>query len=363
MRILYDHQVFSLQDAGGISRYYFELLRGLAALPQIRPELFIGFNRNQYPFAQIAGVKVLGRRGAIAGKAGAYRFLLNEILSNTTVPFSGGYDVYHPTLYHQLAFARFNKMVVTHHDCAYERYPSLFSKAELIRKMRVRQFARADAILCPSESTRRDLHHFYNVPEEKTHVIYHGISDIADPAEDTPAVADRPYLLYVGSRAPYKNFGGLLKAFANASLKTTWDLLVVGGGAVSLDEASMITELSLSEHVRILPRASDEVLVRAYRDAHLLVYPSLYEGFGFPPLEAMSLSCPVLAAASSCIPEVCGEAAFLFDPSSEEAFVETLKTACFDETLRRQKVELGKAQARKYSWEKCAKNTMRVYSM
>jgi glycosyltransferase involved in cell wall biosynthesis len=360
MRILYDHQVFSLQDRGGISRYYFELLRQLSGLDFCSAEIFVGANRNIFRFSDLHQVKTWEYRGRFTMAPGKYRFILNESLANLILPFRGRFDVYHPTLYRYVPLARFRRMIVTHHDCTYERYPALFRNAESIKRMRARLFARADAIICPSASTRRDLHEFYEVPEEKTFAIHHGVTRL-DLHEVSAPVADRPFLLYVGLRAPYKNFGGFLSAFAAAKLKRDFDILVLGGGAAKAHELALVNELTLLGCVRFVPDTSDELLARAYAHAHLLVYPSLYEGFGFPPLEAMMAGCPVLVAHTSALPEICGDAAFYFGPEDEGGFVDQLKLSCSNEAERLVKIERGRALANTYTWERCAFNTLRVY--
>lgn len=363
MRILYDHQVFSLQDRGGISRYYFELLRQISRLDTCAAEIFVGCNNNQFRFSCLPRIKVYELRGLLVMAPGKYRYLLNEAMSSLVLPFCGHFDVYHPTLYRCTPLVRSTKIVVTHHDCAYERFPALFNNVESIKEMRARQFARADAIICPSESTRRDLHEFYQVSEDKTFVVFHGIPRPVQPDDSEQArIGDRPFLLYVGSRAPYKNFDGLLRAFAAAELRREFDLLVLGGGVPTSSEMTAIKQLSLVDAVRFMPQAPEDLLARAYGQAHLLVYPSLYEGFGFPPLEAMSFGCPVLVAHTSSLPEVCADAAFYFAPEDQASFVEELRESCFNDAKRRQKIERGRILVSSYTWEECAAKTVQIYS-
>ena len=361
MRILYDHQVFSLQDGGGISRYYFELIRSLASRSACSCDVLLGLNRNTYPFQASPGESVWQCRSWIAGRPGILRYAINHAASSCLVPFRGGYDIYHPTLYRELQLARHRKVVTTHHDCAYEHFPSLFRNARGIVKMRALQFAKADAIICPSQATRADLHRFYDVPEHKTFVVYHGIAKLFTGSGGIPLRSEKPFVLYVGSRAPYKNFGGLLAAFAAAGLQRSFDIIAVGGGSPRRDELDQIQKAALTESVHFVPRVSDEVLAAYYAQAHLLVYPSLYEGFGFPPLEAMDLGCPVLAASASCLPEICGPAACFFDPNCDDSLIEALKLSCYDEEWRHKAIALGKHQAKQYTWDDCAENTLAVY--
>ena len=214
MRILYDHQVFSLQITGGISRYYHELLRHIGQTEPCRPEIALGIQVNGFDFRRLPGVKAWGFHGLESLSSSKGRYILNELLSTALLSFRGEFDIYHPTLYRRAHVARWKKMVITHHDCAYERFPALFNQVEMIRRLRARQFRMADAIICPSESTRRDLHEFYDVPEDKTFVVHHGVTQMRHHLDERcEIICDRPFLLYVGSRAPYKNFPALLTSF------------------------------------------------------------------------------------------------------------------------------------------------------
>jgi len=362
MRILYDHQAFSLQGVGGISRYYHELAKHISQIDSCKPEIAIGIQRNGFEFRSLPGVRTWGFHGLRSLGSGKTGYILNELLSITLLSFCSEFDVYHPTLYRYVRTAKCKKMVITHHDCAYERYPALFSRVEMIKRLRARQFQIADAIICPSESTRRDLREFYNVPESKTFVVYHGVPQMRNhPGAPAEFVSNRPLLLYVGSRASYKNFPVLLRGIAAAGLKGEFDIVVVGGGAPTGAELGLIGEMGLGERVRFIPYASDPFLAELYSQARLLVYPSLYEGFGFPPLEAMSFGCPVLAARSSSLPEICRNAAFYFDADDLESFVSSLRVACFDDTERATRVRDGKSLVASYSWNKCAAKTLAIY--
>jgi glycosyltransferase involved in cell wall biosynthesis len=364
MRILYDHQVFSLQDAGGASRYHYELIRNLQASNEVDVELLMGLTASVMPFARLAcsRTKVFSRSTRI--KPGVGRYATNELFSSLLAPLRGKFDIYHPTLYRALPWVRRRRVVVTHHDCTHERFPRLFPNAASIVNSKRKLFAQADAILCVSASSRSDLLHFYQVAEEKTHVIPHGFSplQVLPDSEQDKGNPGIPCLLYVGSRAGYKNFTLLLDAFARSGLAEGYCLLAVGGGAFSAEEQARITSLGISASVTLIPKADDAVLARAYRSAALFVYPSLYEGFGFPPLEAMSLGCPVLVNRTSSLPEVCGEAAFYFDSSDADALSQVLVSSLEDTEGLKVKRHLGEQQVRLYDWSRSARRTMEVYS-
>jgi glycosyltransferase involved in cell wall biosynthesis len=364
MRVLYDHQVFSLQDAGGASRYHFELIRNLQVMDEIAIEVLLGLNGSVMPLRSLqrASTRVLGRRTTM--KPGLPRYAINELLSAVAAPLRGRVDIYHPTLYRALPWVRRRGVVVTHHDCTHERFPHLFPNADSIMNAKRKLFAQADAILCVSASSQRDLLHFYDVPEDKTHVVHHGFAPlrlIDSGGAQGGVETSGPYLLYVGSRASYKNFGLLLKAFSRSGLAGSYRLLAVGGGAFTAPEQEQIASLGLTGSITLIPKADDATLARAYRDAVLFVYPSMYEGFGFPPLEAMSLGCPVLVNRTSSLPEICGEAAFYFDSSDPEELARRLQSIVEDKPGVDGKRKLGERQVKLYDWSRCAHGTMAVY--
>ena len=237
MRVLYDHQVFSLQDAGGASRYHFELIRNLQGLDEIAMEVLLGLNSSVMPFPSLQGARTRVLEHRTTMKPGLPRYAINELLSAVAAPLRGRVDIYHPTLYRALPWVRSRGVVVTHHDCIHERFPQLFPNAASIVATKRKLFAQADAIVCVSASSQRDLLHFYDVPEAKTHVVHHGFAPLGlgqglDQGLDQDEVeTSAPYLLYVGSRASYKNFGLLLEAFSRSGLSGSYRLLAVGGGA------------------------------------------------------------------------------------------------------------------------------------
>ena len=364
MRIFYDHQLFSLQNAGGASRYHYELLRYLAGVPDVRSDLFLGMNATIYPFRELASrnTRVMGFGGPLG--PGGQRYMANEALGNCIAPFLGTVDVYHPTLYRLMPLVRARRIVATHYDCTHERHPHVFRYLEKVLRAKKSLYRRADAIICISEASRKDLLEFYGVNPVKTRVINLGLTCLRrcqEAAVQLKQRVRRDYLLYVGSRAAYKNFTALLKAFRETRLYDSLDLLVLGGGPFTPEETTVVADLELSDKVVAIPRVSDELLAEAYAGARLFVYPSLWEGFGLPPLEAMSLGCPVVACRAASIPEICHDAPFYFNPDDDESLDHALLSAVNDEEARRQAIERGRKVAAEYTWEKCGQETLALY--
>jgi glycosyltransferase involved in cell wall biosynthesis len=165
----------------------------------------------------------------------------------------------------------------------------------------------------------------------------------------------------VGSRSEYKNFPLLLEAFSRSGLRGDYRLMVVGGGEFSAEEQARISSLGLADRITIIPKANDATLAHAYLNAALFVYPSLCEGFGFPPLEAMSLNCPVLVFRTSSLPEICGDAAFYFDAADPDQLSSALISTLHDVRGVAMRRKLGEKQTRLYDWSRTADQTLKIY--
>jgi len=332
-------------------------------MPQVALELLIGTTRTIYPLQQLSGGAHV--RAFSGPRLNAFwNYTLNEAFGNCIAPFLGKIDVYHPTLYRIMPGVRSRAVVATHHDCTQERFPQDFRYVDKVMRAKRSLYAAADAIICVSESCRQELLQFYAVDGSKAHVVHHGLTRLPLNQKTQSKLRRqmrREFLLYVGSRARYKNFGGLLTAFRETGLHRSFDLLALGGGPLTDEERGMLAKLELNESVVIMPSAEDDLLAAAYSLARLFVYPSFSEGFGLPPLEAMSLDCPVLASRASSIPEICREAPFYLDPANQESIQRELLQAVGDEEARRQSIQRGREVSSLYSWEKCGQETLAVY--
>jgi len=363
MRIYYDHQLCSLQDAGGASRYHYELMRAISRQPGVEMEIFLGMNSTVYPYRELssANTRVTSFPGPL--RRGMLRYAINEVMGNALVPFRGRFDVYHPSHYRSMPLVRYRRFVVTHHDCIYERFP-VFRYVKKALEGKKALFARADGIICISESSRQDLLQFYNIDKSRTRVIYHGLTRpvrCSKAAEELGKLVRREFLLFVGHRAYHKNFAGFLKAFRETGLHKAFDVLALGGGAPRPDELALMRDLEVAENVISVPTASDGLLGEAYAGARALVYPSLWEGFGIPPVEAMSVGCPVVACNAGAVPEVCRDAPFYFDPQDESSLGTALLRAVSDEAARARAVQRGREIASGLCWEKCGAETLAFY--
>jgi glycosyltransferase involved in cell wall biosynthesis len=287
--------------------------------------------------------------------------LINNSFALVTVP-SWQPDIVHETYYSYARRApRHSKVIVTVHDMIHEIYPNCFSSSDCTSKLKELAVARADHIICISENTRRDLVRLLGVPEEKTTVVHLGFG-LTPPNTECMSTELRPFLLYVGSRNGYKNFDRLLAAFASRrALRNEYDLIAFGGGRFTTYELGLIRSFNLHETQVRQVSGDDSVLATLYKQAEIFVYPSLYEGFGIPPLEAMSFDCPVACSNTSSIPEVVDAAAVRFDPTRTESIANALVALVTDQALQAEMIRLGRDRIGGFSWSKCAEQTIKVY--
>ncbi len=228
---------------------------------------------------------------------------------------------------------------------------------------------RATAIIAISETTKRDIVRHLGYPAERIFVVYHGVDhDLFRPVEERPL--EEPYVLFVGSEHPRKNLPALLRAFkmVKDSDRRFRHLKLVKVGAAGGREApfrqrtlAAMAEVGLDGDVVFVEGVPDHQLPAYYSGAEVLVNPSLYEGFGFPPVEAMACGCPVIVSSAGALPEVVGDAALVVDPNDPQALAEAIRQVLTDSSLRHRLVTAGLRRAAQFSWERCARETEQVY--
>lgn len=362
MRLAYDYQAFHMQSYGGVSRYFARLAKGLIDSDH-KVGIFAPIHRNRYLDDLPSGI-VHGRYfpqypARTARLLGAYNRLCARQPMAVWKP-----DLVHETYYFPEPALRGRPAVVTVHDMIHELFPKDFPANDSTSRYKHSAVERADHVICVSESTRNDLVRIFGVPERKISVVLHGfdssMSGRTGAEYRTPS--GRPFILYVGQRRGYKNFDGLIEAMGRSiRLRNDFDLVAFGGGAFTPTELGSIAAAGLSANHVLQVGGGDNFLGSLYSAARVFVYPSLYEGFGIPPLEAMAHDCPVICCNTSSLPEVVGEAAELFAPTGDDSLRTAMEHLVYsDEALTNLRL-LGHQRVRRFSWQKCAADTLQVY--
>ncbi len=259
--------------------------------------------------------------------------------------------------------------IVTVHDLERICFPFSTQEAgeEISLKKDAQAIQNAEAIIAVSENTKKDLLKYLQIPENKITVVYNGVNHESFKPNHQPILSS-PYILYVGSERPRKNLGRLLEAFAELKkIPDFADLKLIKCGDPGRSDSfrditlQKIKELGLDSEVIFVDTISDDLLSAYYTSARVLVYPSLYEGFGLPVLEAMACDCPVIASNVSSLPEVAGDAALLVNPYDVQDMYSSIKRLLTDGVLRDNLVKKGRTHCESFSWQQTASQTMNVY--
>jgi glycosyltransferase involved in cell wall biosynthesis len=355
--VLFTGDIFRLQERGGITRYFTELI------PRLR--------RPSRILAGLHQSAVIRDRG-IPAEAALYmpafrlsprpRATFNEWIDARRILRDPG-DILHPTYYRDPAKLPALPLVLTVYDMAHERFPALFRRhwwnSDDPARWKAAVVGRADRIVCISESTKRDLLAILGPDERKTRVIHLGTKDWSSvTTEELPSVRE-PFFLWIGERHTYKNFMATLIAWGTSEAVGSTSILCVGGGAFRPDEREAVVKLGAKDRVRHMT-LSDSQLKWAYQNALALLYTSQCEGFGLPIVEAMALECPVVASGTSSMPEVAGDAATYVDPTDTDSIrtgLEQVLALGRDDALRARL----RNRAAVFSWERCAEAHEALY--
>ena len=353
--IIYDYQIFQAQRFGGISRYFCEIIRRLHCEYKIAIRFSLNYYITKWQLndKQIAFPRFLYKYFSSFFRRRNYHFAKKILKSDNKFLF-------HPTYYDSyfLKYIGGNPYVVTVHDMVHEKFAHIYPSPKSFREQKAKVIKGATRIIAISENTKKDIIEILGVAPEKIDVVYHGTSMKPFSGEYQLKLPNK-YLLYVGDRAAYKNFQRFIEVFSELHKQDPELYLVYTGNKL---EESEIKQLPLGiEKYTIHVKASDKALSELYTRALLFVYPSLYEGFGIPILEAYACHCPIAISDTSCFPEVAGEAAAYFDPYSKESMYRTILKVIYDKENRQRLIELGNTRLKRYSWEKAALETQKTY--
>lgn len=357
MKILFDNQIFCTQKFGGVSRYHIELAKQLTSKFGDRVVIPVWHTRNVYLADYLNKSYQELHKGKLAAKwierINTAKVIIHLLLKK--------YDVVHFTWYHSylIKFCNRQKIIITIHDMIQE----LYKTDSLTVERKKSALYRADGIIAISENTKRDILNLYpDIPKEKIQVIYHGTNHLKSPKAPKDFKLPEKYVLYVGVRNNYKNAAILMKAMSQVC-KRIDDVCVlfIGGGMFSAEEEKLLNELKIKDRV-LQKNVMDEELAYIYQNAACFVYPSMYEGFGFPILEAFDNKCPVICSNTSSLPEVGGDAAMYFAPDNYGELTAQIEKVLSDPDLRQSYIERGLERVKEFTWEKTAQETRSFYS-
>lgn len=356
MKILFDHLCF-WQKYGGVPKYFTELIKRLPVDDVI---LTVKLTNNEY--VKDLGVNVVPflPNMAFRGKS-KVESLLGRIWSIPHL-MHDKFDIYHQTHYDPYAYKYLSpsvKKVTTIHDMNFFTIPSLYTSfSQRLKTDQIVSMNKADHIITISNCSKNDICRYLNCAEDKISVIYHGIDKVRFSSANIIEQKNE-YILFVGGRDKYKNFEGLVMAFA--ALKNYSDLyLYCSGLAPSKHDLDMIRKYNLDGRVRFFQSTNAE-LVDLYANAVCFVFPSFYEGFGLPILEAMAAGCPVVLSNTSCFPEIAQDAGEYFDPYSVDSIKKAIDNVLSNKQYRQLLIERGHRRVADFSWDKCAEAHINVY--
>ncbi len=260
------------------------------------------------------------------------------------------------------------KKVLVIHDLVALFYPETMAHYNLfVHKLFFRQSVKeADILITMANSTKRDILKLFSLPNEKVKVIYEGVDEKFRPAPKAAIEAirqtyqlKRPFILSCGTLEPRKNYPILLEAFSR--LKENYDLVIVGKKGWKYKEVfEKIKELNRKERIKVLGYVGQEEIPPLYSASEFFVFPSLYEGFGLPVLEAMACGAAVISSNAASLPEVGGDAVLYFNPKSSEELLAQMERLIRDEDLRAELKRKGIERAKRFTWEKTAQETLSV---
>jgi glycosyltransferase involved in cell wall biosynthesis len=348
---------FRMFNASGIGTYLQNLVSLIATVYQCGKVNLLGnVDRiKQIDWVQGREIELINCKSPIYSVAEQYE-LYRKISRDTTLFWSPHYNI--PLFYK-------GKLLVTIHDVFHLAMPHLVGglhKRLYAKGMFTALRYKADAILSVSNFTANELVRLAGIDQKRINVVHNGVDKSWFNLRKDQNPYNKPFLLYVGNVKPHKNLVALIKAFELIIDKIPHDLIIVGKkeGFITKDNLVFDKASVLGDRVHFTGYVKDDMLRQYFVHADALVFPSLYEGFGLPPLEAMACGCPVIVSNAASLPEVCGDAALYCDPYSPEDIANKIQMLMNDANLRESLRQKGLERAKQFSWEKCARETLAV---
>lgn len=360
MKILYDSQCFTMQQAGGVSRYFATLASRIPeADHDIQTYISMLYSKNRYlnikfPLQNGFGKVIMGPENGLYERFN-HNYSLKEIKKR-------GFSLFHPTYYNPdfLYYKGEIPFVVTIHNMVHELYPDYSIDASLTSMRKRTLCHKSNRIIAISDTIKRDLVKTFRINENKVQVIHHGNMIILPDSVVNPMPLYNSYILYVGERhAGYKNFIPFIRSIASVLKKENINLVCAGSYPFSRTEQTAFSELgigNLCHHIN----ADETELLSLYKNAICFIYPSIYEGFGLPILEAFACHCPVLCSNNEGFNETAGDAAIFFKADNDDEICNSLEHF-IKESSATELIRKGELQLNKFPIERTIKETACLY--
>jgi glycosyltransferase involved in cell wall biosynthesis len=355
MKILYDSNIFLNYKVGGISRYHYELLKGVKSSNSHEVKMAGRFVKNKYLWSD----KEL-KKDFVYDPFAIFTKLNRRIVKKTIK--GADYDLIHPTdfVYFDMEdIPKDKKVVFTIHDMIYEKQ----LQKHILQKL---DFARrADKLIAVSQATKNDIVKIYGIEPEKISVIYHGSSlnlNQAAAVNHIPRKIPENFMLYVGNRDGYKNFNGFVAGVAPLIRKNgDLYLVCVGKNNFSESEVLLLKNLGVFSKTLCYSKISDNQLAYFYSKSKAFIFPSLMEGFGIPILEAWACRTPVILSSTTCFHEIAAEGGLYFDPCDSDSIYESVSKVLSDKSLRNELIKIGEKRLNSFSWKNTVEQTIKLY--
>ena len=355
------------------ARKYFDY--GIGSYIQNLASVLSGMHTT-HEFTLIAASADIGRIEAPDGwhkeQSDYGKYSIGEIAFLGRKALASGIELFHEPHYTLPAGLK-GRSVVTIHDLIHLKMPHYFSVVQRGYAATMMRYAvkNAGAVIADSQKTKIDILEAFHVEEDSVTVVHLGVHPVFRPLEDNRSIErfrlahrlPKPFVLFVGNVKPHKNIPALLSAFAQVQAKVRNLDLVFAGGACLADSglAEQARKLGITGSIHDLYQVSESELVAAYNAAEVVVLPSFYEGFGYPPLESMACGTPVVVSSGGALPEIVGDAATIIDPLRPEELAEAIRTTLEDTQTRTTLIEKGKKRAAGFSWQKTGEQTLMIY--
>lgn len=364
MKIFFDHQTFTNQDFGGISRYFFELIKRFKNDIVDSCEVGLKYTNNAYLNKDTFDGLTPFFPDRTLYKKRKIMDLLNKQVCKKKLKKSN-FDVFHPTYYdpYFLKVIGRKPFVVTFLDMIHEKLSDKYEGLKVDKNIfyqKKEMIENASKIIAISESTKNDIVDIFGVKPSNIEVVYLGNSLLKN-LQNYDIISNIPYILFVGNRGMYKNFKLLVEASHNILIQNDIILTCAGGGDFNEEEKDFLQNIGLKDYVKFHKIDSDDILANLYTNAICFVFPSLYEGFGIPVLEAFACECPVVLSNGGSLPEIGGDAAIYFYPEDVNSIHSAIAKVINDSKLREDLRKKGTDRLKQFSWNETFSKTLNIY--